>query len=139
MGGVAEAEEKDVSKAMNKAILQWYLRTILAKPFLRAVDWTKEERAQFDLFARSSCGIKLFEFLRQTVASTTFNAVYQEKVSANQYARGMQDILGLLHRLRAFPPEVESEFDLDEVEPLPSQRDAFDGRRFGFGGNSAIR
>jgi hypothetical protein len=92
------------------------------------------------LFCRSSCGIKLFEYLRQTVASTTFNAVYQEKVSANQYARGMQDILGLLHRLRAFPPEVESEFDHDEVEPLPSQRGAIDGRRFGFGdGNSAIR
>ena len=123
-----------------KAFFRAFMWRLLSAPVLRAVNWTKEDRQSFDLFCRSSCGIKLFEFLRQTVASTTFNAVYQEKVSANQHARGMQDILGLLHRLRAFPPEVESEFDLDEVEPLPSQRGAFDGRRFGFGdGNSAIR
>jgi hypothetical protein len=123
-----------------KAFLRAFMWRLLSAPVLRAVNWTKEERAHFDLFARSSCGIKLFEFLRQTVASTTFKAVYRESVSANAHARGMQDILGLLHRLRVFPPEVESEYDLDEVEPLPSQRGAFDGRRFGFGdGNSAIR
>jgi hypothetical protein len=123
-----------------KALLRAFIWSLLSAPILRAVNWTKEERAQYDLFVRSSCGIKLFEFLRQTVASTTFNAVYRQSVSENSYARGCQDILGLLHRLRAFPPEVESEFDNDEVEPLPSQRGAIDGRRFGFGdGNSAIR
>jgi hypothetical protein len=122
-----------------KAFLRAFMWMLLSRPIVRAVNWTREDRQSFDLFCHSSCGIKLFEFLRQTVASTTFNAVYQEKVSANQYARGMQDILGLLHRLRAFPPEVESEFDHDEVEP-PSQRGAIDGRRFGFGdGNSVIR
>ena len=123
-----------------KVFLRSFMWRLLSAPVLGVVNWTKEERQSFDLFCRSSCGIKLFEFLRITVASTTFKAVYRESVSANAHARGMQDILGLLHRLRAFPPEVESEFDLDEVEPLPSQRGAFDGRRFGFGdGNSAIR
>jgi hypothetical protein len=123
-----------------KVFLRAFMWKLLSRPVLRAVNWTKDERAHFDLFCRSSCGIKLFEYLRQVVATSTFNAVYQEKVSANFEARGQQNLLGLLHRLRAFPPEVESEFDHDEVEPLPSQRGAFDGRRFNFGdGNSAIR
>ena len=53
----------------------------------------------------------------------------------------MQDLLALIHRLRSFSPEAESFFDASEdVEPLPSQKGAIDGRRFGLsGGNSAIR
>ena len=100
-------------------ILQWYLRRVLSRPIVRAVSWTPEERNAFDLFCRSSCGIKLFEFLRQTVANTTFGAVYQNQVSANAHARGMQDLLGVLHRLRVFPAkQEESAYDsLSDTEP----------------------
>jgi hypothetical protein len=119
-----------------RAIL-WHL---LSAPILRAVAWTEDERKQFDAFYHSACGRKLFELLRQTVASTTFNAVYANNVSANARARGMQDLLALIHRLRSFPPEAESINASEDVEPLPSQRGAIDGRRFGLsGGNSAIR
>ena len=50
----------------------------------------------------------------------------------------MQDLLALIHRLKSFPPEAESLED-EDVEPIPSQRGAFDGRRFNLsGGRSAI-
>jgi len=77
------------------------------------VQWTEEERSAFELFCRTSCGIKLFEFLRQIVANTTFNAVYQKKVSAEcARARGMQDVLAVLHRLRCFPELQEESSEL---------------------------
>ena len=118
-----------------KSIL-WHL---LSAPIIRAVNWTDDERKQFDVFYNSSCGRKLLELLRQTVATTTFNAVYANNVSANARARGMQDLLALIHRLRSFPPGAESVFQDEDIEPLPSQRGAIDGRRFGLsGGNSAI-
>ena len=118
-----------------RAIL-WHL---LSAPILRAVNWTDDERKQFEAFYNSSCGRKLFELLRQTVASTTFNAVYANSVSANARARGMQELYALIHRLRSFPPGAESVFQDEDIEPLPSQRGAIDGRRFGLsGGNSAI-
>jgi hypothetical protein len=123
---------------MTKAILQWYLRTVLAKPFLRAVDWTKEERAQFDLFARSSCGMKLFEFLRQLVANTTFRAVYQNSVSANGYARGQQDILAALHKLRNFPVYEESDQESLDETLSPGERSVSDSWRPPVGGRGAI-
>jgi hypothetical protein len=97
-------------------ILKWYLRVVLSRPIVRAVSWTPEERNAFDLFCRTSCGIKLFEFLRQIVASKTFNAVYRNSVSANAEARGAQDILALLHRLRVFPLEESSFTELEEAE-----------------------
>ena len=99
-------------------VLRWYLRMVLSRPIIRAVDWTQEERNSFDLFCRSSCGIKLFEFLRQIVANATFNAVYQNSVSANARARGQQDILALLHRLRVFPVNEESSFTDEDQERL---------------------
>jgi hypothetical protein len=121
--------------AWLKSIL-WHL---LSAPIIRAVNWTDDERKQFEVFYNTSCGRKFFELLRQTVASTTFNAVYANSVSANARARGMQDLLALIHRLRSFPPGAESVFQDEDVEPLPSQRGAIDGRRFGLsGGNSAI-
>jgi hypothetical protein len=100
-------------------ILKWYLSRVLSRPIVRAVNWTVEERNAFELFCRTSCGIKLFEFLRQIVANTTFGAVYQDKVSANAHARGMQDLLGVLHKLRVFPAkQEESAFDgLSDPEP----------------------
>jgi hypothetical protein len=122
-----------------KTWLRAILWALLSRPIMRAVAWTDEERKAFDFFCKSSCGMKLFELLRQTVASTTFNAVYRQSVSANSHARGMQDLLALIHRLRSFPPEAESNYQDEDVEPLPSQRGAIDGRRFGLsGGNSAI-
>ena len=121
--------------AWLKSIL-WHL---LSAPIQRAVNWTADERKQFEVFYNTSCGRKLFELLRQTVATTTFNAVYANSVSANARARGMQDLLALIHRLRSFPPGAESVFQDEDIEPLPSQRGAIDGRRFGLsGGNSAI-
>lgn len=112
---------------------------LISAPVLRAVAWTPEEAKTFDSFCNSMCGKKLLELLRQTTAGTTFSAVYQNhSVSANGRARGMQDLLALIHRLRAFPPEVESELTDEDVEPIPSQR-GVDGRRFNLsGGNSAI-
>src|SRR5215471_7993380 len=91
-----------------KLILRWYLREILSRPIVRAVNWTAEERNAFDLFCRTSCGIKLFEFLRQLVANSTFNAVYRHSTQANAEARGMQNMLAVLHRLRAFPLQEEA-------------------------------
>lgn len=118
-------------------LLIWRL---ISAPIRRSVSWTAQEAREFDLFCNSMCGKKLLELLRQTTAGTTFAAVYQgQSVSANGRARGMQDLLALIHRLRAFPPEVESAEDEENVEPLPSQRGAVDGRRFNLGGgNSAI-
>ena len=104
-------------------VLKWYLRVILSRPIVRAVSWTPAERDAFDLFCRSSCGIKLFEFLRQIVANTTFQAVYKNNVSANAQARGQQDILALLHRLRVFPLEESSFSELEESEQ-PAARGA---------------
>ena len=122
-----------------KAWIRAMMWAILSRPIVRAVSWTDDERKQFDVFYNSSCGRKLFELLRQTVASTTFNAVYRDSVDANAYARGEQDLLALIHRLRSFPPEAEIRDADEDVEPLPSQRGAIDGRRFGLsGGNSAI-
>jgi hypothetical protein len=117
-------------------LLIWRL---ISAPIRRSVNWTSQEAKEFDLFCSSMCGKKLLELLRQTTAGTTFSAVYQgHSVSANGRARGMQDLLALIHRLRAFPPEVESAED-EDVAPLPSQRNAIDGRRFNLGGgNSAI-
>ena len=117
-------------------LLIWKL---ISAPIRRSVSWTDAEAKQFEAFYNSSCGKKLFELLRQTVASTTFNAVYRDSVSANSHARGMQDLLALMHRLKGFPPEAESNSFDEDIEPLPSQRGAIDGRRFGLsGGNSAI-
>ena len=119
--------------------LRALLWSLLSRPVIRAVAWTDDEKKYFDSFLKSSTGIKLLEFLRQTVASRTFNAVYASSVSANAHARGMQDLLAMIHRLRRFPPDAESEYSDEDIEPLPSQRGAIDGRRFGLsGGNSAI-
>jgi hypothetical protein len=118
-------------------VLKWYLRVILSRPIVRAVGWTAAERNAFDLFSRSSCGIKLFEFLRQIVASRTFNAVYGESVSANAQARGMQDVLALLHRLRSFPLEESDFTELGEQEqPSAGARSSDDWRWVG--GRGAI-
>jgi hypothetical protein len=123
-------------KAFIKAMI-WRLISI---PFQRAVHWTSDDAKQLEVFTRSITGQKLLELLRQTVATNTFQAVYQDRVSANARARGMQDLLAVIHRLRSFPPDSESEYTDEDVEPLPSQKPSIDGRRFGLsGGNSAIR
>lgn len=115
----------------------WHIVSI---PFQRAVHWTSDDAKQLEVFTRSMAGQKLLELLRQTVATNTFQAVYQDRVSANARARGMQDLLAVIHRLRSFPPDSESEYTDEDVEPLPSQKPPIDGRRFGLsGGNSAIR
>jgi hypothetical protein len=120
--------------ALIKAML-WRLISI---PFQRAVHWNSDDAKAFEVFTRSVTGQKLFELLRQTVATNTFQAVYHERVSASARARGMQDLLAVLHRLRSFPPE-ESAYTDEDVEPLPSQRTSFDGRKFNLsGGNTAI-
>jgi hypothetical protein len=124
-----------------KAYLRLLLWRILSRPIVRAVGWTDAETKQFAVFCASSCGAKLFELLRQTVASVTFNAVYAESVSGNARARGMQEVLALLYRLRSLPLEEASEYQDEDVEPLPSQKKgaSIDGRRWGLsGGNSAI-
>jgi hypothetical protein len=104
-----------------KTILRWYLRLVLSRPIVRAVAWTEGERDAFEVFCKSSCGIKLFEFLRQTVANATFGAVYRSSVSANAHARGMQDLLAVLHRLRVFPAiqEESSVESLEDSESVP--------------------
>jgi len=123
-----------------KAILKWYMRTVLSAPIIRAVDWSAEERNAFDLFCRSSCGIKLFEFLRQLVANATFHAVYQSSVSANARARGMQDVLGVLHRLRVFPMEQEesSVASLGDTGSSPPKAASTDAWPWVQGGRGAI-
>jgi hypothetical protein len=122
-------------KTWLRSIL-WHL---LSTPILRAVNWTDDERKQFEVFYNTSCGRKLFELLRQVVAGTTFKAVYKQSASDNAYARGMQDLLGLMHRMRSSPPEAGMIDSEEDIEPLPSQRGAIDGRRFGLSdGNSAI-
>ena len=121
-------------------ILKWYLRVVLSRPFLRSVDWTAEERTTFDLFCRERAGQKLFEFLRQLVANATFNAVYQNSVTANAHARGMQEMLAVLHKLRVFPEQEESSVNRsleDSVAPTGSAGVA-DGWRGFLGGQGAI-
>ncbi len=122
-------------------ILKWYLRVVLSRPIVRAVDWSTEERNAFDLFCRSSCGIKLFEFLRQLVANATFSAVYQNSVSANARARGMQDTLAVLHRLRCFPEQEESSLESladNEIPEPPNRARSTDDWPWVQGGRGAI-
>jgi hypothetical protein len=104
---------------MKNLLLRWYLCKVLSRPIIKSIDWTPEERNAFDLFCRTSCGIKLFEFLRQIVANTTFNAVYgNDPVSQNAKARGMQDLLAILYKLRVFPLQEESSLEsLADSEP----------------------
>lgn len=130
---------------MKALLLKWYLELVLSRPIIRAVDWTPEERNAFDLFCRSSCGIKLFELLRQIVATTTFNAVYRDSVQANAEARGAQNLLAVLHRLRAFPQQeeaLEGYSNLEENSPFSppnaSARHKADGWRGFIGGRGAI-
>jgi hypothetical protein len=126
-----------------KAILRWYLWLVLSRSIIRSIDWTEAERNAFDNFCRSSCGLKLFEFLRQLVANATFSAVYRNSVSANAHARGMQDVLAVLHRLRVFPMlEEESDAerslaDIDETLTRPNARAPTDSWR-PLGGRGAI-
>jgi len=113
---------------------------LISRPIVRAINWTAAERNEFELFCRTSCGIKLLEFLRQIVASKTFNAVYRNSVSANAEARGAQEVLALLHRLRVFPLEESALADLDEEEQTELQgksADQSDHRRW-LGGSGAI-
>jgi hypothetical protein len=125
---------------MIRIYIEKMLWKIVSIPFQRAVHWTSDDAKQLEVFTRSMAGQKLLELLRQTVATNTFQAVYQDRVSANARARGMQDLLAVIHRLRSFPPDSESEYTDEDVEPLPSQKPPIDGRRFGLsGGNSAIR
>lgn len=123
-----------------KHFIQAMIWRLISIPFQRAVHWTPDDAKHFEAFIRSLTGQKLFELLRQTVATNTFQAVYHERVSASARARGMQDLLAVLHRLRSFPPEESSEYADEDVEPLPSQKSPIDGRRWNLsGGNSAIR
>ena len=123
-----------------KHLIKAMLWRLLSIPFQRAVHWNSDDAKAFDSFTRSLTGQKLFELLRQTTATTTFQAVYHDQVSANARARGMQDLLAVLHRLRSFPSMESSEFVDEDIEPLPSQRPSGDGRGFNLsGGNSAIR
>lgn len=122
------------------AIVKWFLWTILSRPIIRAINWTAAERDAFNNFCHSSSGVKLFEFLRQVVASKTFNAVYRNSVSANAEARGAQDILALLHRLRVFPSVESQEASLDDeeqTEPQGISAEHSDRRRW-LGGPGAI-
>lgn len=120
-------------------MMRRFMWRLLSRPYFRAVAWEESERQYFDGFCRSSCGIKLLEFLRQYVASQTFNAVCRESASANAEARGAQKVLALLYRLQSLPPQEASEYQDEDVEPLPSQKSPIDGRRFGLsGGGSAI-
>lgn len=123
-----------------KIFLRAMIWKLISVPFQRAVNWTSGDAKALDHFFKSHCGLKLLELLRQYVSSRTFNAVYRESVSANAEARGSQDMLAVIHRLRSFPIE-ESEYSQDEdVVPLPSQRTPVDGRGYHLsGGNSAIR
>jgi hypothetical protein len=117
-----------------------FIWALINRPFERVVDWTKEDRNLFDNFCRSMTGQKLLELLRQTAATTTFKAVYHPGEQECGRARGMQDLLASIHRLRSFPFEESVPAQGEDVEPLPSQRNRFDGRRFSVGGgNSAIR
>lgn len=120
-------------------ILRLYMREVLSRPINRSINWTSAERSAFDLFCKSACGIKLFEFLRQIVATQTFNSVYAPDVSKMAEARGAQNFLALLHRLRVFP-SAESSQVLEEVEQtgLPGRNaDSSDDWRW-LGGSGAI-
>ena len=122
-----------------KALIRAMIWRLISIPFQRAVHWSSEDAKALDHFFKSHCGLKLLELLRQYVSSRTFNAVYRESVSANAEARGAQDVLAVLHRLRSFPPEESAEYADEDVEPLPSQKPSSGGRRFNLsGGNTAI-
>jgi hypothetical protein len=113
---------------------------LISAPIVHQIEWTKEERNTFNLFVHSPCGIKLFELLRQTVATKTFNAVCRDHAGANAEARGAQEVLALLHRLRNFPgePGLSEPYEVDQ-EPTTPGEPAFDGRAQGYsGGLSAI-
>ena len=121
-------------------VLRWYLRQVLSKPIIRAINWSPEDIRDFELFCRTRCGMRLFEFLRQVVATQTFQAVYRDSVSANARARGMQDVLALLHRLRVFPLEESANAALeDEEQTGPLRENVTESYRWRWqGGSGAI-
>jgi hypothetical protein len=122
------------------SFVKFFIWKLISIPFQRSVDWTNDDKKTFEAFCRSGTGVRFLELLRQTVATTTFKSVYHDSVSAEcGRARGMQDLLAAIHRLRSFPPEESIPSAGEDVEPLPSQRAWFDSRKFSIGGNSAIR
>lgn len=121
-------------------LLRYWLWNHLKVPFERAVNWTTEDKKNFDLFCRTTCGIKFLEILRQTVANATFRSVYSTEVSAVAQARGAQDLLAAINRLKRFPSEESIPTFGEDIEPLPSQRGPMDSwRSFANDGSSAIR
>ena len=113
---------------------------LVSRPFQKAISWELEDRKEFERFCGTHTGMKFLELLRQTTATTTFKAVYQLGERECGRARGMQDLLASIHRLRSFHFEESIPDAGEDVEPLPSQKNRFDGRRFSIGGgNSAIR
>lgn len=122
-----------------KTFLAHLLFRLLSRSIVHRINWTSDERKLFDQFCQSIAGQKFLEFLRQHVARVTFNAVYQDKVSANAYARGQQDVLALFMKLRAFPSQevVESSVGLDgwsEARPGGAPTDSDEWRWLGGGG-----
>jgi hypothetical protein len=113
---------------------------LISVPFYRSINWTLDDRNSLDAFLKTGTGAKFLELLRQLVATTTFQAVYQNGERECGRATGFQDLLTAIHRLRRFPFEESLPYQDEDVEPLPSQRTFFDGSRFNVGGgNSAIR
>lgn len=124
------------------ALIKWLLFRLLSRPIVYAVGWTEDERRMFEQFCRSLAGQKFLEWLRQTVARTTFNAVYQSEVSANAYARGQQDILALFMKLQVFPEQEAESSGVGEIEQTyargaPRRNNGSDDWRW-IGGGGAI-
>jgi hypothetical protein len=124
-----------------KHFIRQLIWKLISVPFQHAVDWNSDDQKAFESFCRSNTGAKFLELLRQAVATTTFRSVYHPSVSMEcGRARGMQDLLATIHRLRRFPAVESIPASGEDVEPLPSQRAWFDSRKFSVGGsNSAIR
>ena len=83
-------------------------------------------------------GIKFLEFLRQYASGVTYDAVRQDRVAQNAYARGVQDTVHLIINLAYSPDREQAGMSFDEdLEPLPSLNSG-PGRNAPFGGHSAI-
>ena len=116
------------------------LKELFGVPNARPVSWTQRERQAFLLFFRSGTGIKFFEFLRQYAAGVTYDAVRQDRVAVNAYARGVQDTVHLIINM-ADDPGIDTGVGLpfdENLEPLPSENGWQSKGASLSGGHSAI-
>ena len=109
---------------MIRFLFRLILRTWIAQPIERRIQWLAEDTDTLTLFLSTGCGNKFVLKLREAAADASFRSVYSQPeaaVSATGYARGFCDCLGLVLRLAQRLPSEASEYEPADSQRLPGQ------------------